>query len=171
MSALTIGTPITSTGNILSTEKGAGTFSLTKTLNEDGTISKHKETTFGETTKTTDSVVTTNEDGSKTITSTSVGADGKTTSKSATITQNDDGTYSIIGTLTRANGKVISATGSGEKTAYGNSAELALTNEAGKTGSITRQAVKGEDSTAYTTTGTYPSGKQAARTCIISTDA
>lgn len=147
----------TKSGTYESSLHGEGTFS--KTMEEvNGLKTIDKTITLGNgKTRSIETTIITNEDGSKTISHTK---NGKTTTTTESETTNADGTISISKEKTKADGSVIEISGTKSSVKGETDSHIVRTNADGQTETLDRQMIKDGHTKTYTTTGTGYDGSE-----------
>lgn len=124
----------TKSGNVYDSKKGEGTFTVTKTLNENGSKTTDKSVTYADgTTHSSSRTTTTNEDGSKTVQVAKTDKDGNVTMVQKNRVKNEDGTVSVTGTATLSSGMVVEIAGLISKSEDGKVSDVTFTKEDGTT--------------------------------------
>lgn len=142
----------TKTGTVNSSKHGDGTFARTfEEVNGQKTIDKTVTYADG-TQKSKELVVTTNDDGSKTITRTN--KNGKVTTIHEMMVDNGDGTFSLTKDITNAKGETTNISGTITHSHGEIDRSLTCTNSDGQVETLDRQTVKNGDVVTHTTTGT-----------------
>jgi hypothetical protein len=145
-----------SSGSVSDSKDGDGTFAITMSrINGQKTVDKNVTFANG-TTKSTERVVTVNEDGSKTITKTH--ANGKTSTTQESEVRNDDGSISLSKQVTKADGSVTQVSGTITKTNGEIDKSLTLTNAQNQSESIDVQTTHTGNITMHSRTGTAYNG-------------
>ena|ERR1700733_14891661 len=145
-----------SSGSVSSSKDGDGTFETTMSkINGQKTIDKTVNFADG-TTRSTERVVTVNQDGSRTISKTN--ANGKTSTIQESESRNTDGTISLTKQVTKANGSVTQVAGTITKTNGETDRSLTLTNAQGQTETVDMQTKNTGNITMHSRTGTAYNG-------------